>query len=162
MKAQKEKLRVVIFASHHEIRGDVHLYENSRLTDILNADAVTKDFLPVTNATILDKRTEKSLHVGFLSINRRHIQIVMEDDEAIAISRTKELLAKRKYTEAMELAQRAVKALPDNPEAHYLLGFCLAKNGEVEKARKSFEKSLKLKPDDEILHQAQNMLGTLA
>jgi tetratricopeptide (TPR) repeat protein len=161
MKAQKEKLRVIIFTGTHKIRGEVHLYENSRLTDIMNADAATKDFLPVTNATVEHLQAGHSLTVGFLSINRRVIEMVLEDDEAMAIHRAKEMIAKRKFPEALALAQRAVKALPGDAEAHYLLGFCLTKSNQTKAARAAFEQCLQLSPPTDIAHKAEDILGTL-
>lgn len=161
MKAYKEKLKVIIFTEHHKIKGEVHLYENSRLTDILNADTMTKDFLPITNAILQDLRRNEVQEVGFLSINRRHIEIVMEDDEAIALSRANELVGKRKFTDALQYAQRAVKAMPDNPAAYYTLGFCLAKTGNISEAKKIFEKCLKLNPDTEIKRLTEEIIVTI-
>ncbi len=161
MKAHKEKLRVIISTAHHRIRGEVHLYENSRLTDILNADTATKDFLPVTNAQIHDMRNGTDMDVSFLSINRNHIEVVMEDDEAMALVRAKELISKRKFPEALELAQRAVKASPKDSEAFYIWGFCLAKGNDNKAARAAFEQCLKLAKDAETIQKAEEMLKTL-
>jgi len=161
MKAQKEKLRVIIFTQHHRIKGEVHLYENSRLTDILNADTGTKDFLPVTNAEVHDLRTGSSQHVSFLSVNRSLIEIVIEDDEVVALAKAKDLIAKRRFGEAIPFAQRAIKAAPDNAECQYILGFCLAKIGENKAAKECFEKCLQCKPDAEISHKATEMLRAI-
>ena len=162
MKAHKEKLRVIIYTSNQRIRGEVHLYENSRLTDILNADTATKDFLPVTNAEVTDARGGKTFEVSFLSINRKHIEVVMEDDEAIALSKCKDALAKRKYPEALQFAQRAVKVAPEHAEAIYLLGFSQAKAGDPKAAKATIERCLKLCPDPEVQQKCQEILGTLA
>ena len=161
MKAHKEKLNVIIYTAYHMIKGEVHLYENSRLTDILNADAATKDFLPVTNATVTDLRSRAEQNVSFLSINRRHIEVVMEDDEAIALAKAQELLGKRKFLDALKFAQRAVSADPKNPEAHFVLGFCLAKGNQTAEAKKSFNLCLALNPEPELKDKAQDLLGTL-
>ncbi len=161
MKAHKEKLRVIIYTPQHRIKGEVHLYENSRLTDILNADTATKDFLPVTNVFLTDLRDQSTSEVGFLSINRKFIELVLEDDEAIALEKVKEMIGKRKFPEAMQFATRAVKASPNNAEAHYYYGFCLAKTNDLKGARAAFEKCLKLQPTPEIAHQAEEALHTL-
>lgn len=161
MKTQKEKLKVIIFTAHHKIKGEVHLYENSRLTDILNAETATKDFLPVTDAIVTERHTGAAHQVSFLSINRTLIEMVMEDDESVALARAKELIAKRRYAEALPCAQRAVRAAPENPEGHYTLGFCLAKTGDSREARKAFEKCLSIKPDPHIVHQVEEILKTM-
>jgi tetratricopeptide (TPR) repeat protein len=161
MRTQKERLKVIIFTDNHKIRGEVHLYENSRLTDILNADTTNKDFLPVTDAEITDLKSGKSQEVSFLSINRNHIEVVMEDDEVIALEKARDLASKRRYADALPFAQRAVKAAPHQPEGHYLLGFCLAKTGEVKKAKGHFEKCLTLKPSVDIAQKAEEILKTI-
>ncbi|MFZ2961511.1 MAG: tetratricopeptide repeat protein [Candidatus Ozemobacteraceae bacterium] len=161
MKAHKEKLRVVIYTANLRIRGEVHLYENSRLTDILNAETATKDFLPVTDAQMTDFRNGATQHVGFLSINRKHIEIVMEDDEAIALAKCKDAIAKRRFPEALGFAQRAVRASANDAEAHYLLGLCFAKTGDIKSAKATLEECLKMRPDVEITKNAQETLGAL-
>jgi len=161
MKAHKEKLGVIVFTAHHKVRGEVHLYENSRLTDILNGDTGTKDFLPVTNATITDLRSGNSQEVGFLSINRRHVELVMEDDETIALTRARDLMSKRRYQDALQFADRAVKVAPNDAEAHFILGFCLAKINRNADAKASFDRCLKLKPNLETAQKAEEMLRTI-
>ncbi len=161
MKAHKEKLRVIIYTPQHRIKGEVHLYENSRLTDILNADTATKDFLPVTNVFLTDLRDQSTSEVGFLSINRKFIELVLEDDEAIALAKAKEMIAKRKFPEALMFSERAVKASPNHAEAYYFLGFCQAKMNDLKNARANFEKCLKLRPAVEIAKQAEEALRTL-
>ncbi|MBF0544925.1 MAG: tetratricopeptide repeat protein [Candidatus Riflebacteria bacterium] len=161
MKTHKEKLKVIICTANFKIKGEVHLYENSRLTDILNADTTTKDFLPITDAVIIDRQKGTQQEVAFLSINRHFIELVLEDDEAIAVMKAKEALSKRKYPEALQFAQRAARAVPDDAEAQYLLGFCLAKNGDFKGAKTAIEQCLKLKPNVEIAKTAQEFLNTL-
>ncbi|HOY68964.1 MAG TPA: tetratricopeptide repeat protein [Candidatus Ozemobacteraceae bacterium] len=161
MKAHKEKLKVILYTTHHKIRGEVHLYENSRLSDILNADTATKDFLPITNAELTDLRTGTTIESGFLSINRRQVEMVLEDDEAIALMKCRDMIARRRYPEALQFAQRAVKAIPKDAEAQYLLGLCLAKTGDPRAARAAFETCLKLDPNPEVAQNVRDMLNTL-
>jgi len=161
MKAHKEKLRVIIYTTHHMIRGEVHLYENSRLSDILNADTATKDFLPITNAQLTDLRTGTVFESGFLSINRRQIEMVLEDDEAIAVSKARDMISRRRYAEALQFAQRAVKAVPRDPEAQYLLGLSLAKTGDSRGAKAAFEACLTLDPNPELAQNAREIMNTL-
>lgn len=161
MKAHKERLGVVVMTNRHRIKGEVHLYENSRLTDILNGDSAAKDFLPLTNVNIQDISSGISQDVSFLSVNRRHIEMVMEDDEAIALGRAKELMGRRRFQEALGFAERAVKAVPNNAEAHFILGFCLAKGNQNDLAKTAFDRCLKLNPDLEIAQKAEEMLRTI-
>jgi hypothetical protein len=81
MKAIKDQLKVVIFTSQHKIQGNLHLIENSRLTDILNTESQTRDFLPITDAIVTDLRTSHIVNAGFLSLNKRQIELVIEEKE---------------------------------------------------------------------------------
>jgi hypothetical protein len=161
MKAQKEKLRVIIMTSHHKIKGEVHLYENSRLTDILNADTATKDFLPVTEAQVTELASGHLTEVSFLSVNRQLVEMVMEDDELVALTKARELITKRRFADALPFAQRAVKASRSSPEGYFVLGFCQAKTGDTRSAKESFEHCLSLSPAPETRHQVEEMLKAL-
>jgi hypothetical protein len=79
MKSHKDQLKVSIFTANHKIVGIIHLYENSRLSDILNTENLAKDFIPITDARITDFRTGKTTEVKFISINKNHIEIVIEE-----------------------------------------------------------------------------------
>ncbi len=81
MKAKKDQLKVVVFTSQHKIHGNLHLIENSRLSDILNTESQARDFLPITNAVITDLKTGHSIQANFLSLNKKHIELVIEEHE---------------------------------------------------------------------------------
>lgn len=81
MKARKEQLKVVIFTSQHKIQGQLHLVENSRLSDILNTESISRDFLPITDALVTDLSDGKTFKAGFLSVNKKKISMVMEEHE---------------------------------------------------------------------------------
>jgi len=81
MKARKDQLKVVIFTSQHKIQGNLHLIENSRLSDILNTESQSRDFLPITDAIITDLRTSHIIHAGFISLNKKQIELVIEEHE---------------------------------------------------------------------------------
>jgi len=81
MKARKEQLKVVIFTSQHKIQGQLHLVENSRLSDILNTESISRDFLPITDALVTDISDGKIFKAGFLSVNKKKITMVMEEHE---------------------------------------------------------------------------------
>ncbi len=81
MKTRKDQLKVVVFTAQHKIQGNLHLVENSRLTDILNTESVSRDFLPITKAQLLDLRTGKTATAEFLSVNKKHIEMVIEEKD---------------------------------------------------------------------------------
>ncbi len=81
MKSRKEQLNVIVYTSRHKIHGQLHLVENSRLSDILNTESVTRDFLPITDARITDLNDNSVTCAGFISVNKKHIELVMEEHE---------------------------------------------------------------------------------
>lgn len=83
MKSKKEQLNVVVFTSQHKIQGKLHLIENSRLSDILNTESLSRDFLPITEAVITDLRSNITVHAGFLSVNKKQIELVIEENEIL-------------------------------------------------------------------------------
>lgn len=87
MKALKERLKVIIYTAQHKIQGQLHLVENSRLSDILNTESVSRDFLPITDAHVTDLRSNNVTQVGFLSVNKKLIEMVMEEHEVKQINK---------------------------------------------------------------------------
>lgn len=79
MNARNEQLRVTIYTPQHKITGQIHLYENSRLSDILNTESLAKDFLPITAAEVTDLKTGTTVKAGFISVNKHHIELVLEE-----------------------------------------------------------------------------------
>ncbi|MDN5280289.1 MAG: hypothetical protein PWR01_4254 [Clostridiales bacterium] len=79
MKPRKDQLRVTIFTPQHKIVGEIHLYENSRLSDILNTENLSKDFLPITQAEVTDLKTGNTVQANFISVNKNHIELVLEE-----------------------------------------------------------------------------------
>lgn len=80
MNSKNDQLRVTIFTPQHKITGRIHLYENSRLSDILNTESLAKEFLPITSAEITDLKTTAVTQAAFISVNKHHIELVMEEN----------------------------------------------------------------------------------
>lgn len=66
----KEGIPVVIQMVTHHIRGYVYVQEDERLSDELNRQ---EQFLPVTQAVVLDTSGNKQYEAQFLAVNRSHI-----------------------------------------------------------------------------------------
>jgi len=81
MSLKNEQLRVTIFTPQHKITGQLHLYENSRLSDILNTESLAKDFLPITNAEVTNLKTSTTVKAAFISVNKHHIELVLEENK---------------------------------------------------------------------------------
>ncbi|KAF1083550.1 MAG: hypothetical protein GQF41_0328 [Candidatus Rifleibacterium amylolyticum] len=81
MSAKKEQLNVTVFTPQHKIRGMLHLVQNSRLSDILNTESMSRDFLPITDAAITDLRSDVTVHAPFISVNKKMIELVVEEHE---------------------------------------------------------------------------------
>jgi len=79
MSAKKEQLNVTVYTPQHKIRGMLHLVQNSRLSDILNTESMSRDFLPITNASITDLRNDVTVQAPFISVNKKMIELVVEE-----------------------------------------------------------------------------------
>jgi len=66
------------------------------------------------------------------------------------------------YTLAVPLIDQAVKQTPLNATYHYHLGMAYWKLNDTERARKEFEKSLKLNPDALTAGKATHALSDIA
>lgn len=69
MYTQKDKMKVVVCTSLYKVEGEMYLLPGSRLTDIVNVKT-GKDFIPITNAKIIDANNKVLYMVDFVSINR--------------------------------------------------------------------------------------------
>lgn len=81
MSAKKEQLNVTVYTPQHRIRGQLHLVQNSRLSDILNTETMSRDFLPITGASITDLRSDITVQAAFISVNKKMIELVVEERE---------------------------------------------------------------------------------
>ena len=81
MSAKKEQLSVTVYTPQHKIRGRLHLIQNSRLSDILNTESMSRDFLPITGASITDLRSDITVQAAFISVNKKMIELVVEEHD---------------------------------------------------------------------------------
>ena len=78
MKITRVPINVVAFTENTIVKGVYMLSENSRLTDILNSG--DKDFLPLKDATITSSKTNETIGVPFVSLNRKSIEVIYEEN----------------------------------------------------------------------------------
>jgi len=70
MKVEKDtELIYVILQDQTRIRGNVHLPQSGRLSDLMNYHAVDRPFLAMTNATVVLPDGSR-YRVPFISVNR--------------------------------------------------------------------------------------------
>ncbi len=82
MKITRVPINVVAFTENTIVKGVYMLSENSRLTDILNSG--DKDFLPLKDATITYSKTSETIGVPFVSLNRKSIEVIYEENTNMA------------------------------------------------------------------------------
>ncbi len=79
----KQKIRVRVYTTDHwEIQGDILLPSsgyNARLSDFLNND---NTFIALTNAQVYDIDGKLLASESFLSVNKRTIKVVIEDQKS--------------------------------------------------------------------------------
>lgn len=70
MKVEKETALIyVILQDQTRIRGNVHLPQSGRLSDLMNYHAADRPFLPMTRATVVLPDGNR-YRVPFISVNR--------------------------------------------------------------------------------------------
>jgi tetratricopeptide (TPR) repeat protein len=163
---KKDKLRVIAHVKDYIVSGDVYLYEDSRLSDILNAEP-DRMYLPMTDVIMKSKISDKKIKKDFMLINKNHIELLYLDDKSKDASATytkqaKEYLNKLNFDYAITEAQRAIFIDETNAEAHYILGIALGKKGKLNEAVKHFELAVKYAPkDSKIALLAQDMINQI-
>lgn len=79
----KQKIRVRVYTTDHwEIQGEILLPSsgyNARLSDFLNNDHT---FIALTNAQVYDIDGKLLTSESFLSVNKRTIKVVIEDQKS--------------------------------------------------------------------------------
>jgi hypothetical protein len=77
MAAEEDRKKVTILTGAYRIKGYIHLFPNSRVTDYMNE---SKDFIAVTGAEVWEVEGRQVLAMPFINVNRNQIQIVTPED----------------------------------------------------------------------------------
>lgn len=77
MAADEDRKKVTILTGAYRIKGYIHLFPNSRVTDYMNE---SKDFIAVTGAEVWEVEGRQVLSTSFINVNRNQIQIVTPED----------------------------------------------------------------------------------
>lgn len=80
------------------------------------------------------------------------------EDLARQIAHANELLAQSKTAEATEVLNAAVKAYPDDEDAHYNLGVALARQGRFDESLRQYEEAVRIFPN---YVEAHNNMGNV-
>ena len=76
MAFKREKVAVYINTVHSEIKGNVYIPQNGRITDFVNN--VSKGFIPVTEAVI--EMENKTIRTDLIQINKDYIVFIIPQD----------------------------------------------------------------------------------
>lgn len=168
MKKPKEALGVVIICEMFKIVGDVHLTENTRLSDMLNMDTSKKDFVPVTNARVYSINEDKLLYTKeFMLVNRQYVLTVFVEESSLKqikeiIKVGHSLISMKQYDDAIVEARRAISINSSDPDAHFMLGIAYAKKSMLSEAYEEFKLSSAFAPkNSEIEHRAIEMMSRI-
>ena len=77
MAAEEDRKKVTILTGAYRVKGYIHLFPNSRVTDYMNE---SKDFIAVTAAEVWEVEGRQVLATPFINVNRSQIQIVTPED----------------------------------------------------------------------------------
>ncbi|MDD2716558.1 MAG: hypothetical protein PHW04_11770 [Candidatus Wallbacteria bacterium] len=167
LKAKKDKIRVAILTKQYKIKGELYLYENSRLSDILNADQ-NREFIALTDVKLYSLEGDKMIgSQSFAAINRSEMVLVYPDTESLEALSTylktaQELIRKNAFDSAIAEVNRVIAISPDHAKAHYILGIALGKKHQLNEALQEFEEALRLaEKGSDVAHMAQEMINQI-
>ncbi|MFW5782207.1 MAG: hypothetical protein ACOCWO_02815 [Candidatus Muiribacteriaceae bacterium] len=164
--AKNDKLRVIIHTRDYIVKGEVYLYEESRLSDILNAEP-DKLYLAMTGVTMTNSATGKQTRKNFVLMNKRNIEILYLDEQskdatATYTNQAKNFLNNLNFEAAITESRRALSIDETNAEAHYILGIALGKKQLLDQALKEFQMAYKYAEKDSRVHMlAQDMINQI-
>lgn len=168
LRKPKEPLGVIVITEKYRIIGDVHLTENTRLSDMLNVDTSKKDFIPMTNVKVYSTSDDKLLFTkDFLLINRRYIITIYVEESSYKqikelVSLASSLIAQKQFDDAIIEAKRAIKLNNSDPEAHFVLGIAYAKKNLLTEAYEEFKLASAFAPkNSEIEQRALEMMSKI-
>lgn len=82
MKAETERMAVIVYTAKHRIEGAVHVQPGTRFSDFFSSDA--RKFLSVTAAKIFDIETGDLLYEAkFLQLNRENVIMAIPADQIV-------------------------------------------------------------------------------
>ncbi|MDD5090529.1 MAG: hypothetical protein PHQ23_06390 [Candidatus Wallbacteria bacterium] len=167
LKTKKDKIRVAVYTRDYKLHGEMYLYENSRLSDILNADA-NREFIAITDVKIHSISDDKLLSKQpFIAINRREMVLVHPDSESVEalgtyLKSAQELIRKNMFDAAISECRKVVTIDPENAKAHYILGIALGKKHMLNEALQEFEEALRLsEKGSDVAHMALEMINQI-
>ncbi len=157
MKTPKNKLRVVVLTDEYRIEAEAHLFQNARLSDLLNSDSTKKEFIPLTDVTVYNKKSSSILYqLDFLNLNKSCIVMIFVDKDSSNMVRfkLKEIRAKISkfdYEGARSALDEVLEIDPTCAEAMYLCGVVNCKTAKYKDALVFFKKVVELAPENSQL-----------
>ncbi|ABF43277.1 TPR repeat protein [Candidatus Koribacter versatilis Ellin345] len=132
--------------------AEVHVIKNDRIDDVAIADAERNgDAATAAAANFMAGRF--ALEQGDRDAAARYFDRALRfksDDANVLINYAAVLVRTGRPQEALPLAERAVRAAPDSPDAWAVLGYANLQADRSKDAIPAFEKSLKLRPDPTV------------
>lgn len=157
MKTPKNKLRVVVLTDEYRIEAEAHLFQNARLSDLLNNDSTKRDFIPLTDVTVYHKKSNTVLYQqDFMNLNKNYIVMIFADRDSTNMVRfrLKEIRARisqMDYDGAKTGLENVLEIEPSCAEAIYLTGVVFCKQGKYKEGLEFFKKVIELAPENSQL-----------
>jgi len=167
LKAKKDKIRIALYTKQFKIQGDIYLYENSRLSDILNSE-MNRDFLALTDVKISSSKDESIINeLPFIVVNRKEIVLIYPDTKSVEalntyLNQAQEYIRKNMFDMAIKEAKKVLTVSPDNARAHYILGIAYGKKHLLNEALREFEDAARnAEPGSDVEHMANEMINQI-
>lgn len=141
MELRHGTLTIVCDMGGQVVRGEVVVGENNRVSDLLNQESHSQQFLALTSVSVFDDQHRLVARHRFMSLNKRFIRTVVEDDVAPVLAEAKHHLAREDHEKAWEALEPLMSTGSADAETFYLAGITARGRGHGEAGVEYFRKA---------------------
>ncbi len=136
---ENERLAIVCDLCDRRVTGEVTVGVGNRVSDLLNSSTTAHEFLSLTDVSVFDSDDRLLAHHRFMSLNKRFIRSIVEDERAPVLARVKHLVSVENYERAWEEMEYILGNFPRDAETHYVAGVVSQALGKPDDALEHFK-----------------------
>ena len=136
---ESERLAIVCDLCDRRITGEVTVGAGNRVSDLLNTSTTAHEFLSLTDVSVFDDDDRLLAHHRFMSLNKRFIRSIVEDERAPVLARVKHLVSVENYERAWEEMEYLLTNFSRDAETFYVAGVVAQALGRQDLALEHFK-----------------------
>ena len=139
LSGENERLAVLCDLCDSWVAGEVTVGAGNRVSDLLNTSTTANEFLSLTDVSVFDNDNRLIAYHRFMSLNKRFIRSVVEDERAPALARVKHLVSLENYERAWEEMEYILLNFSKDAETYYVAGVVKQELSDLDKAVEYFK-----------------------